>query len=288
MKTLRIYNYEILNFDAQPTVFSSAGFTRITDPKLEKALQHMTEIESKYIPQHELEQLLEGEALQPERAISFLKSILIIGEQTQLPHFKNAIACIDWEIPETLKEHIEKRPDNKIKITRTSELDTNTHPEPTLFILAYSKLKPEELRTIYTQLSKNNPDCGISVGFVSNHFFHLTEVYIPSIGNPCAFCTLDRISHYESLRASQHHWSKIWSFCQKNNIDLPKTTLDELQSALTLGTIVSFTNKFTHFQKSRFTQDQFLLSRTLNFSDGSFTEDSSTHWPLCQCIGEAL
>lgn len=288
MKTLRIYNYEILNFDPQPIVFSTAGFTRITDPKLAKALKHLTERQLKHIPQHELEQIFESETLQPESAISFLKSILIIGEPTQLPHFKSVTACIDWEIPDTLKEHIENRTENKLKITRPSELNTDTHPNPTLFVLAYSKLKPEELRTIYSKLSKNNPDSGISVGFISNHFFHLTEAYIPSIGNPCAFCTLDRITHYERLRASQHHWSKIWSFCQSNKIDLPKTPIDELQSALILGTIVSFTNKLTHFQKSKLTQDQVLLSRTLNLSDGSFSEDSSIHWSLCQCIGETL
>ena len=287
MKTLRIYNYEILNFDAQPTVFSSTGFTRITDPKIAKALQHITERQSKHIEQHELEKIIESEALQPERTLRFLKSISIIGEPTQLPYFKNTIACIDWQIPDTLKNHIEKRPDNKIQIIKTSELNTNTHPSPTLFLLAYSKLTPEELRRTYTELSKNNPDCGISVGFVSNTFFHLTETYIPSLGNPCAFCTLDRIAHYENLRASQHHWSKIWSFCQSNNIDLPTAIIDDLQSTLILGTIVSFTKKYTHFQKSKFTQDQALLSRTLNLTDGTFTEDSSIHWPLCQCIGEA-
>lgn len=288
MKTLRIYNYEILNFDAQPTVFSTAGFTRIIDPKLVKALQNMTERQSKDISHHELKQILESEELQPERAISFLKSIFIIGEPTQPPHFKNVTTCIDWEIPETLKNYIEKSPSNKIKIIKASELNTNTQPSPTLFVLAYSKLNPEELRANYTKLLKNNPDCGVSVGFISNHFFHLTETHIPSIGNPCAFCTLDRIAHYESLRASQHHWSKIWSFCQSNDISLPKTTVDELQSTLILGTIASFTNKLTHFQKSKLTQDQVLRSRTLNLSDGSFTEDSSIHWSLCQCIGEAL
>lgn len=288
MKTLRIYNYEILNFDAQPTVFSSKGFTRIDDPKLVNTLHHMIERQSTEITQHELTTILESESLQPQKAISFLKAISIIGEPRQPPHFKNVTVCIDWEIPDTLKEHIEQRPNNKIKIIKTPQLNTNKHPNPTLFVLACSKLKPDELRTNYTNLLKNNPDCGISVGFISNHFFHLTETHIPSIGNPCAFCTLDRIAHYESVRASQHHWSRIWSFCQSNNIDLPKTTLDEWQSTIILGTIASFTNKLTHFQKSKVTQDQILRSRTLNLTDGSFTEDCSIHWSLCQCSGEML
>ncbi|WP_414707225.1 McbB family protein [Pseudomonas sp. UBA4617] len=218
---------------------------------------------------------------------TFLESILIIGEATKLPYFQEVTICIDWKIPNTLKDYIESTPNSRIQITNIYDLRTSTPTNPTLYVFAYSKLKPEELRTTYSELSKNNSDCGISVGFVSHPFFHLTEPYIPSIGNPCAFCTLDRLAHYENLRASQHHWSRIWSFCQSNKIELPRTPLDELQSTLILGNIVSFTNKFTSFQKTKITQDQFLLSRTLNLSDGSFTEDSSIHWPLCQCIGEA-
>ncbi len=71
MKTIRIYNYEILNFDAQPTVFSNAGFTRITDPRLTKVLQHIAESHLKYMPEDELKKILEHEELQSEKAIRF-------------------------------------------------------------------------------------------------------------------------------------------------------------------------------------------------------------------------
>lgn len=59
MKTLRVYNYEILNFDSDPMVFSSSGFTRITEPKIIRALQLIEESQSKYIQHHALEKFYE-------------------------------------------------------------------------------------------------------------------------------------------------------------------------------------------------------------------------------------
>ncbi|MCO7516908.1 McbB family protein [Pseudomonas guariconensis] len=285
MKTLRIYNYEILNFDSDPMVFSPIGFTKITEPKMAKALQHLAETQSTLLPQDELEQILLSENLNPASGIDFLRSISIIGEHAEPPYFENAIIYTDWDISNELKSYLKRKSHDKTQIRKLPLSKTPKAKTPTLFILAYLKLCPDLLRKTYTAILDSNPDCGISVGFISGKYFHLTEVYIPSIGNPCAFCTLDRIAHYEQLRPSHHHWYKIWAFCRSKKIALPKTAIDELQNALILGTVTSFSNKLIHPQKSKLTQDQTLLSRTLNLENGTFTEDNSIHWPLCQCLG---
>ncbi|UQB78913.1 McbB family protein [Pseudomonas shirazica] len=284
MKMLRIHNYEILNFDSEPMIFSSTGFTKITDPKLAKALRHIADTQSSLLHRDELEQILTKEGLHLQSSIEFLKSILIVGDQTNAPYFENAVLYSDMEIPNTLKNHLESKSQGAIT---TQSLPTTHIPEatsPTLFVFACLKLRPESLRLNYTKLLKQNNHCGASIGYISGNQFHLTEPYIPSIGNPCAFCTLDRITHYETLRSSQHHWSKILTFCRAQKIDLPKTPIDDLQTALIIGTITSFISKFTRPQKSKITQDRVLLSRTLNLDDGTLIEDSSFHWPLCQCL----
>lgn len=287
MKTLRIYNYEILNFDAQPTLFSPTGFTKINEPKFINVLQRITQNPSMLIQQEELEHLLALESLPVEEGISFLKTLSIVGEIDQLPYFKKIILCIDWEIPESVQKWLEDKNENITLLAPPNSVITSAQPEPTLFILAYLKLRPESMRKLYYDIVKNNPHAGVSVGFVTGQFFHLTQPYIPSLGNPCAFCTLDRMAHYESLRASQHHWSKIWSFCQAHKLDLPTTPIDEFQSFLIVCMILSFGKRFTQPPKSRLTQDQILVSRTLNLSTGSFNEDPAVHFPMCQCIGGA-
>ncbi|WP_060515807.1 McbB family protein [Pseudomonas sp. NBRC 111132] len=285
MKTLRIYNYEILNFDTEPMVFSSKGFTKITEPKIIEALQLIEKNQSKYIHPHALDHILKKAKLQPASAIKFLKSLSIIGELTDPPSFQRTIIYHDLEIPGETTKYLEKKYNNKLEIRNIADYIHPNNDEPTLFVFACAKLSPHLLKSTYKKLLATNPNYGATVGFISGVHFHLTEIHIPSIGNPCAFCTLDRIAHYESLRTSQHHWSKIWSFCRSNNLDLPKIEIDELQKSLILGTIISFTNKLTQAPKSKTTQDQVLLSRTINLETGITTEDASVHWPLCQCIG---
>lgn len=285
MKTLRIYNYEILNFDTEPLIFSTNGFTQITNPKIVRALQRIEETHSKYIKHHDLEKILRDEDLHPNRAIDFLKSLLIIGEPTEPPHFQNIIIYHDLEISGELKNHLEKILHGRLQIKKISLCEPSHTNSPTLFVFICAKIRPDSLRATYTQILDLNPDCGASIGFISGNYFHLTEAHIPSIGNPCAFCTLDRIAHYETLRTSQHHWSKIWTFCRDNSIDLPKVSIDELQKSLIFGTTLSFTSKLAQPPKSKTTQDQVLLSRTINLETGKTSEDASIHWPLCQCLG---
>lgn len=286
MSSIRIYNYEILNFDPEPVIFSAAGFTRITEPKLVTALNHLTEFNSQLIHHNELQDLLTKNSLEPEPTIEFLKSLSIIKESQQPPHIERIVLWLDWELPSAVEDWLVECSGGLLSIVHNCQLSTENRVNPTLFILAHSKLKPASARKTYFELAKNNPDGAISIGFISNHYFHLTEPYVPSIGNPCAFCTLDRIAHYETIRGSNHQWSQIWKFCNTSNVDLPRTHLNPLQSALILGAIGDFASRFTHLPKSGITQDAFLLSKTLNLTDGSLIEESSIHWPLCECIGD--
>lgn len=285
MKTIRIYNYEILNFEAEPLIFSASGFTKITDPKITKALERIEKIHAKYITKDNLALILEDANLHPASAIKFLESLSILGETTEPPYFQNAIIYHDLDISEPLKNHLKKKLHGKLEIKNLSRYEPHHTGVPTLFVLVCLKLRPESIRTMYTELMALNPESGASIGFISANHFHLTEAYLPSIGNPCAFCTLDRVAHYETLRTSQHHWSKVWTFCHNNKLDLPKIEIDELQVALVLGSILTFINKFLEAPKRKSTQDQTFLSKTINLDTGAITEDISIHWPLCQCLG---
>lgn len=285
MKPLRVYNYEILNFDTDPMVFSPSGFTKITEPKIIKALKHIKKTQHQYIQYSALEHILRKLNLPPVDAIGFLKNLSIIGETTAPPTFQRTIIFHDLEIPNELANHVEEHSNGTIKIRALSDYALPLTSTPTLFFFACAKLSPRSLKKTYEELLAMHPDCGASVGFISGNHFHLTEIHIPTIGNPCAFCTLDRIAHYESLRTSQHHWSKVWSFCRGNNINLPRAQVNEFHTSLILGALISFAKKYTQAPKSKTTQDQALLSKTINLETGVISEDISVHWPLCQCLG---
>lgn len=142
MNTLRIYNYEILNFDTEPMVFSATGFTKITEPNITNALKRIEKIRSKYIHYDALQQLLRDENLHPDTAIQFLKSLLIISEKAETPHIKNTIIYHDLNISDNLKLHLEKTNERNIQF---KDLPTNDLPHsdsPTLYVLACLKLWP--------------------------------------------------------------------------------------------------------------------------------------------------
>lgn len=288
MKTLKIYNYEILNFESDPIIYTSAGLTKITNKQMSNVLKRIKGSSPEHLQQDELEQILKNEKLEPNTAIDFLKSICVIGEEIQRPHFNDTTIYTDLNIPESHREFLTNKYEGKLKISPVLPREPIATAHPTLTIFAYMKISPEALREAYTKILDNNPENGASIGFVSGNDFHLTEVHIPAIGNPCAFCTLDRIAYYETIRGSNHHWSKVWSFCRSAKLDLPKADIDELQCLLILGAIISFTNKLTKPAKRLSTQDQVLASRTLNLANGALTEDSSVHWPFCKCLGAKI
>lgn len=285
MKAFRIYNYEILNFNNDPVVYTSAGLTRVTSEPMRSAMRRLKESALEYIEHDELEAMLVVEGLDPASAISFLRSILVVGDIVQVPHFSDVIIYTDLPLPDSYKELLREKYRGKLTISSELPREMLPTPSPTLSIFACLNLDPGTVRSAYNAFIRNNPENGASIGFVSGSDFHLTEVHIPAIGNPCAFCTLDRIAYYERIRGSQHHWSKLWSFCKAMNVKLPSPITDELQCLMILGVIISFANKLTSAPRTLSTQDQVLLSRTLDLTNGSFTEDSSIHWPFCECLG---
>lgn len=101
MNVFRIYNYEILNFDLDPMIFSSTGFTKIKEPKIIRALQKMESTQSKYIKRQDLEEIFETEKLEPISTLNFLKTLSILGEKAEPPHFQNVIIYHDLDAPPT-------------------------------------------------------------------------------------------------------------------------------------------------------------------------------------------
>ncbi|MFJ4348865.1 McbB family protein [Pseudomonas sp. NPDC089401] len=284
MKMLRVHNYEILNFESDPVLFTSVGFTRLVDPKITRALARIEGMNAQYLSEKELETVLLTEDLQPTSATHFLKSLSVIGEAACLPHFKSATIFTDLPLPNSLKKHMEEQRYGRLKILPLP-VEAPFAASPALYIFACMTLRPHTIKFLYHDTLKKNPSCAVSIGFVSGNSFHLTEAYLPEIGNPCAFCTLDRISYYENLRGSHHNWSNIWAFCNSNNMDMPTAPLNEYQATLIMGSIAEYADKLTRAPKFRVTQDRNLTSRTLNLQNGALTEDSSIHWPLCECIG---
>lgn len=289
MKTLKVHNYEILNFDNEPLIYTKNGITRITDQSLANALHEIIKHKDTEIPLDNLISILERESIQTESAMTFLESISVLGEIQKKPHFQKVNIYCDWPNSNEISKHIKNISKGKMEIFPLTDnallSEKKDSPrKPTLFLFALSKLNPKELREQYYKITKAHPSCGISIGFLSGNHFHITEPYIPNIKNPCSFCTIDRIIYYETHRTSQHPWSRLLAFCDSTGISLPRRNIDELQKALILGALIKLGTRFTTLQQNKSTQDKALRSLTINLENGTLSEDPSVHWPLCKCM----
>ncbi|MDZ3993785.1 McbB family protein [Pseudomonas sp. Teo4] len=284
MKALRVCNYEVLNFETDHLVYSASGITKIKNNSLTNALKQLIKLKKTEVAYKKIQDILHSQGLCSESTVKFLREISVLGDPPSSTYFEKAVIYCDWEIPLSEAKALKQRSNYKLEI---KPLTIPTHIKsatPILFILASLSFDLQKVREIYDQLADNYPSSGISVGFVSGAHFHLTEPYIPTLKNPCAFCTIDRVIHYESLRSSHHHWSRLLGFCNTNRLPMPKAEIDELQHALIIGAISRSIKKLTTHQPIKMTQDKTLHSTTINLDTGNITEDVSVHWPLCRCL----
>lgn len=287
---IRVHNYEILHFDSNPLIHSNSGVTKITNKGMARALQALEKYRETDITIRTIKDIFIKENIQIKHAIRFLQTIAILGNAQANPYFQSVRIFCEWPISHQITHHIEKASRGKIEIMPTGFIEhiPKATDAPTLFIAALSQLTPCRLRAQYYEFLKMHPSCGISVGFISGNHYHITEPYIATIKNPCAFCTIDRIIHYENLRKSQHPWSRLVAFCDSTGIPLPTREIDELQKALILGAIIKLGTRFMNNQKIRYTQDRVLRATTINLDNGYITEDPSVHWPLCKCLEKSI
>ncbi|MNO76208.1 hypothetical protein D3C76_672790 [compost metagenome] len=165
--------------------------------------------------------------------------------------------------------------------------DANIHSQSdinSLLIIVSLKQNLQPIRKTYFDLAKKINEGCLCVGYLKGNTFSITQPYLPDIGNPCFFCTIDRIQHYEKQAHSTNPWSRMLLFCSEHKIDLPSPPITALQRALILGLISDRINLYTGHKIQQCFQDNALTSTSINLSSGEITEDIYPHWPMCECM----
>lgn len=288
MRKIKVCNYEILNFEVDPLVYTSTGITRITSAGIFSVLKEILKEKNQEIPYARLKKIFRAENIVAEDAMSFLEKINILGEVSATPYLKKAVIYCDWVISSALIDVIERAGLNQIEVRKLEDVSLQQSDEPALLILATLKLDVQKMQSIYFDLRNKNPFSAISLGFSNGSHFHLTEPHIPRVGNPCAFCTINRVIHYEKMMPSQHQWSKLLEFCSSNDVALPKIESDEFKDTLIMMLLVKVSKKMIFSCDAKTTQDETLQSITIDLENGRTTNVASAHWPICRCLSPEL
>lgn len=165
-----------------------------------------------------------------------------------------------------------------------SPISTKMISSKSLIFVILENFNPSALRPFYFELTRRNKKSLISVGHYTPGGYLLSQPYLPDSGNPCFFCSHDRITHYENLNPSQKNWTKIVNFCTSLNIHVPLPKPSLLEKNLALGMIARRIKYFTEHQKSKRFQDNIFSATHLNFENGETQETVTPHWHMCECM----
>lgn len=281
---IKINNYEILNFAPDTLLYTKSGITRLNSPNITSLLSDLENLKTQILPKENLENLIKKHNLEPQEAFSFLMNTNTLQNIKNKPHYSHATLYLDWKLNTEIKAAISETKSNKINIEEKIEGTPIPVNESKLFIITTLDLHPIKLRKFYFEICNKNPESAFILGYYIEDKYHLSQPFIPVTGNPCAFCSIDKIRNMEKLRPGISQWAKVLDFCFDRTLTIPRPTPTILQRTLILGLIQKKINLYTSLQDPMFTQDMTTLGTTLNLESGEITDEAFPHWSMCQCL----
>lgn len=282
---LSLYNYELLNFDGANAIISEKGIARIDSPAMFKLLTDLKSVE--HISRTELDTLCSNHNLDPTNAYEFLRTAIRIEGEKDIHHFNSTLIAHDWGETSNLEKILSDEVEN-LKVCDLNSLASSTlNGNRRYVIILCSHYNYTTIKKLYFNIANLWPTSAISVCYGNADLFYLSQPYIPSIGNPCHFCTTDKLISNEMHSSSSNTWTKLLDFCKGQDVALPSAKLTLLQKSLILGAIARAIRLVSGTTMTRKYQDNILQATTINISNGHITQASATHWHSCDCLSIA-
>lgn len=277
-----IPNYEILNFEAESLLVSDLGISKIHSQSLLKALRELKL--SKLMTRAELDEVLAENGLNQNDAFAFLERVIPLKSVEEI-YFEKTIVVHDWagrvDVESLFKSEISTCLEFKSFSSELVELVTNFRCFIVLLCYAYDY---EHVRKLYFDLARASPKSAISVCWQMGSVFCIGQPYIAEIGNPCHFCSVDRLVHNQSVKTAKNNWASILAFCKNKRIAVPAKELSLYQEMIVVGAVIKKVKVFTGHVDMHKYQDDILHSSYLQLMDGQVSEESNSHWYMCDCL----
>lgn len=283
---IRFHNYQILNFENSMLLGSGKGVNKITHKALQDALQEIKKIGPDALYEHQTSEILGKYDLNISEAIAYLKKVLPYETDARSPIYTQIVIFMKPETKTHFQTHLDFS-SGPCKLTYeepyADKVLLDDHKN-TLFLIIEEQLDPEKLRPFYYSLASVFPTAGIMTGFFTPGFFTLTAPFIAEVGNPCLFCRLLRLQHYEEQRPGESAWTRLLAFASKSQTtvltDSPTRWHVALAGLLARERVLKFTST-----QSFMSQDSGMFSSTIDLMSGRILEESTSHWQLCDCLG---
>jgi McbB family protein len=280
---LKINNYNILNFENQDILISERGVARINSPSLLKVITKLKDKPT--ITENELYKLFHEHHLDKGDAYLSLKTLLGLEIEKENTYFKKTFVIHNWENHEELKLLINSELPEAIVAHQTSESTLNLELNAkNFFVLLCKNYDYEKIKTHYFKLSKNHPESAISVAYAAGDHFIISQPYLPNIGSPCHFCTIDRLIENESFHPSSNTWSRLLNFCRSKKTFTPAPRLSLYQKSIIIGALIQKIKLMTGKDDIYRYQDNILQETSISLNNGKIEESCTAHWCMCDCL----
>jgi len=280
---LTISSYEILNFSSENLLVSKRGVTKVNSRSLLAALRKLQSYTS--ISKGELDDMLSEHDLNPSEAFEFLEKAISIKQCVDDIYFEKTIVAHDWGESGDLERLLKSEITTPLEICKgVGKLPNNVSNKKYYIVILCDSYDYDSIKKVYFDLARVAPESAISIGYRTGGSFCISQPYLPSLGNSCHFCNVDRMINYEDYKSSGNNWSKLLRFCKSKHVAVPVNPLNVLQRSLVVGALIKKIKLLTSPDAERRYQDNILQETHVDFS-GAFVRDVSvSHWHMCDCL----
>lgn len=280
---LRISDFQILKVFEYAVVVSEKGVIKISSPALLLALEDISKLTSVPLSSQSIRAIFERYKLDVDEAMSFVGEILNIQKSDEKKYFEQLIIAHEWgqEFEDTLASELACTFD--VATVNENLVERVTTPNAFIMVIPKSYVG-SEFKDMYFEVAARFPGSAICVALRMNDSFYISPPFISEIGNPCHFCTLEKIIYTEQVRPTKNNGSSLLKFCTETQLNLPEQPLSRLQFALVTGLIAEKIKLWTLPGYGHRSQDRIVLASYVNLFSGLITEEHISHWPMCDCL----
>ena len=280
---ITIPNYQILNFETESLVISDIGISKVHSQPLLKALRQLQM--SRAMTRDELDEVLSDNGLNADSAFAFLEKIISIRTVGEL-YFEKIIVVHSREGVVGVEELFRQELSGAVEFKEfSSDVVKSAAGVRCFIVLLCHSYDYDGLKKLHFDLAKSSPRSAISVCWPMGDFFCIGQPYIAEVGNPCHFCTVDRLIHNESVRLAKNNWASALAFCKNKHVNIPFKKISLYQELIVVGAIIRSVRFFTESGVLRKYHDDVLCSSYVQLSDGGIFQESNSHWYMCDCLG---
>jgi McbB family protein len=211
--------------------------------------------------------------------------MLGLRQEPQDIYFDKTIIIHDWKDHDQLTSLIKSELPNITITSSVPKLDPQCKKETKqISILLCESYNYQKIKKTYFKLAEDHPDGAVIVGYTAGNQFIISQPYLPALGSPCHFCTIDRLIENEKYRPSNNTWSNFLNFCHKRKTYIPAPSLSIFQKTLIAGALIQKIKLLTGQGESVRYQDNILQETSISLINGQQSESTISHWCLCNCL----